>query len=316
MYFAGPFKGAPLSLVAITPALAGPYDYGTQVVRVALHVDPLTAQVKAISDTVPAIIGGVPIRMRSIQVNIDRPNFTINPTSCAAMSVNSQGIGDQGTIADFSSYFHAVNCRSLPFKPTMAIRQLGRRKETHRTGNPRLQFDLRTRPGDANVKAITVTLSRAYAIDQTHLGNICSEKELAATECAGRQPMGEAFTATPLLDQPISGLAYAVSGSGGLPRLAFILNGQVKLVPRADTKTVDGRLTTTVPVVPDAPIGHFRLKLFGGKQDYLVNTRDVCRRTPVIDVDFVGQNDKTRSQKIKVKAPCGKGKARAKHRHR
>ena len=29
MYLAGPFKGAPLSLVAITPALAGPYDYGT-----------------------------------------------------------------------------------------------------------------------------------------------------------------------------------------------------------------------------------------------------------------------------------------------
>ena len=29
-----------------------------------------------------AIIGGIPIRMRSIQVNIDKPNFTINPTNC------------------------------------------------------------------------------------------------------------------------------------------------------------------------------------------------------------------------------------------
>ncbi len=106
MYLAGPFKGAPLSLVAVTPALAGPYDYGTQVVRVALHIDPLTAQVRAVSDTVPSIIGGVPIRMRTIQVNIDRPNFTINPTNCSRFDVGSEGIGDQGTVAHFVSPLH------------------------------------------------------------------------------------------------------------------------------------------------------------------------------------------------------------------
>src|SRR4029077_19726106 len=83
IYMAGPFQGAPLSLVAITPALAGPYDYGTVVVRVALHIDPLAAHVIADSETVPSIIGGIPIRMRSIQVNIDKPSFMINPTNCS-----------------------------------------------------------------------------------------------------------------------------------------------------------------------------------------------------------------------------------------
>ena len=91
MYLAGPFKGAPLSLVVITPAVAGPYDYGTQVVRVALHVDPLDAHVSAVSDTLPSIIGGVPIRMRTIKVNIDKPNFMINPTNCGPSSIDSQG---------------------------------------------------------------------------------------------------------------------------------------------------------------------------------------------------------------------------------
>ena len=117
---------APLSLAAITPALAGPYDYGVVVVRVALYVDPRTAQVSAISDTVPQIIGGVPIRMRSIQVNIDRPKFTINPTNCSNFSVDSEGIGDQGTVAVFSSFFHAVNCRYLDFKPKMTVKQIGK----------------------------------------------------------------------------------------------------------------------------------------------------------------------------------------------
>jgi hypothetical protein len=312
MYLAGPLKGAPLSVVAVTPALAGPYDYGVVVVRVALHVDPLTAQVFAASDTVPSIIGGVPIRMRSIQVNIDRPNFTINPTNCSPFSVNSQGIGDQGTVTNFSSYFHAVNCGRLAFKPKMAIRRLGGPKAAKRAKNPAVQFDLRTRPGDANIKSLSVTLSHAFEIDQRHLGNICSEKELAEKQCAGRTPIGKASTTTPLLDQPLTGPVYAVSGGGGLPRLAFILNGQVNLVPRAETTTVNGRLKTTVPVVPDAPIGHFRLNVFGGKTGYLITTRDVCVHPPVTKVDYEAQSGKSYSEKVKLKASCGKSKARHK----
>jgi hypothetical protein len=313
MYLSGPLKGAPLSLAAVTPALAGPYDYGVVVVRVALHIDPLTAQVTAISDTVPSIIGGIPIRMRSIQVNIDRPSFAINPTNCDALSVDSQGIGDQGTVTDFSSYFNTINCATLPFKPKMTVRQIGRRN-TVRARNPQMQFDLRTRPGDANIKSISVTLSHAFEIDQRHLGNICSEKELAATQCAGRTPIGKAVTTTPLLDQPLSGPAYAVSGSGGLPRLAFVLNGQVNLVPRADTKTTaGGQLKTTVPVVPDAPIGHFRLTVFGGKAGYLINTRDICAHTPVTKIDYTAQNGKTRSEAVKLKASCDK-KSKARHK--
>jgi hypothetical protein len=250
--------------------------------------------------------------MRSIQVNIDRPNFTINPTNCSPMSVDSQGIGDQGTVTDFSSYFHAVNCRALAFKPRMTVRQLGTRGDTRRARDPKLRFDLWTRPGDANIKSLSVTLPTAYAIDQTHLGNLCSEKELAAEQCAGRQAIGEASTTTPLLDQPLSGLAYAVSGSGGLPKLAFILDGQVKLIPRAETATVKGRLQTTVPVVPDAPVGHFQLRLFGGKRGYLVNTRNVCAKLPAIEVSYVSQNGKTRKETPMVKAPCGKKKSHAK----
>jgi hypothetical protein len=319
IFLAGPLNGAPLSIAVITPALAGPYDYGTIVVRVALNIDPQTAQVRALSDRVPLIVGGIPIRMRSIQVNIDKPNFTINPTNCSAMSVDSQGIGDQGTVTDFSSYFQAVNCVTLPFKPAMTVRQVG--KGTQRATNPQMQFDLRTRPGDANIKSLSVILSSAFAIDQRHLGNICSEKELNEKQCAGRTPIGKASTTTPLLDKPLSGPVYAVSGSGGLPKLAFILNGQVNLVPRAETKTIvkkgAGQLQTTVPVVPDAPIGHFHLTVFGGKSGYLVNTRSLCGKTPGTTINYVAQNGKTYSENVKVKASCGKKKkARAKRHYR
>lgn len=152
--------------------------------------------------------------------------------------------------------------------------------------------------------------------DQRHLGNICSEKELIATKCVGRQPVGTVKTETPLLEKPLEGPAYAVSGYGGLPRLAFILDGQVNLLPRADTETVkDGRLRTTVPVIPDAPIGHFSLTLFGGKQGYLVNTRSICAHVPVTEVSYVAQNGKTFVQKVKVKTPCGKTARLKRHHH-
>ena len=309
MYMAGPFKGAPLSLVAITPVIAGPYDYGVVVVRVALHVDSLTAQVKAVSDTVPSIIGGIPIRMRSIQVNLDRDDFILNPTNCAPMAVASQGIGDQGTVADFSSYFQASDCAELPFKPRMTVTQKGGGKL--RSNNPSLEFHLRTRPGDANVKSVSVILSKAFAIDQRHLGNLCSEAELAAKQCAGRQAIGTAVTHTPLLDGPLAGPVYAVSGKGGLPRLAFVLNGQVPLVPRGKSSSVkDGALKTVVPTVPDAPIGDFRLTLFGGKQGYLVNTRSLCAHPVVSTVEYAAQNGSKLTQKVKAQSRCGKPKKR------
>ena len=200
----------------------------------------------------------------------------------------------------------------------MTVRQLGGRKDTRRAKNPQLQFDLRTRPGDANIKSLSVTLSHAFEIDQRHLGNICSEKELAEKQCAGRTPIGKATTTTPLLDQPLSGPGLrGLRLAAACRSLAFILNGQVNLVPRAETKTTSGgQLKTTVPVVPDAPIGHFRLTVFGGKTGYLINTRDICAHTPVTKIAYTAQNGKTRTEAVKLKAACGKKKARAKRHHR
>jgi len=316
LYLAGPLKGGPLSLVAITPAIAGPYDYGNVVVRVALHVDPITAQVSAESERMPQIIGGIPIRMRSIQVNIDRPNFTINPTNCSIFSVDSQGIGDQATVTDFSSYFHAVNCARLGFEPKMAVGLLGGKKQTRRGQNPALHFDLWTREGDANLKRLAVTLPKAFAIDQRHLGNICSRSELASKRCAGRQAIGNVRVDTPLLDQPLVGPAYAVSGFGKLPHVVFLLDGQVTIMPEAESSSVRGGfLKTVVPVIPDAPVGHFSFDLFGGKQGYLVNTRNICGSQTVVRVSYLAQSERRHSQQVAVGTKC-RSKARHKAAHR
>jgi hypothetical protein len=259
----------------------------------------------AVSEKVPEIIGGIPIRMRSIEVHIDKPNFMINPTNCNPFSVVSEGIGNQGTNAVFSSPFQAVNCFSLPFSPRMSVKQIGKRGVS-RSKDPALQFDMTTRPGDANIKSVTVTLPNSFEIDQRHLSNICSKTQLESEQCAGRAAIGTVSTKTPLLEKPLEGKAYAVSGYGGLPHVAFVLNGQVSLIPQAESTSIgNGHLRTEVPVVPDAPIGHFRLNLYGGSKGYLVNTRNLCAGPAVVQVRFVGQNGKVVNRNLRTKTACG-----------
>ncbi len=293
--------------MTITPALAGPYDYGTVVIRVALHVDPTDAHVTADSEIVPEIIGGIPLRLRSIQVNIERERFMINPTNCSEFHTISEGVGDQGTAVSFTSPFIAANCATLPFNPKMTISQLGGRKATQRGKEPSLQFNLNTQAGDANIKSVAVTLPRAFEIDQSHLGNLCSKVQLEEDHCAGRQPIGTVTDETPLLEAPLQGLAYAVTGLGGgrLPHVVFILGGQVTVMPEGESVTVNnGELRTTIATVPDVPIGHFRFTLYGGRQGYLSNTQSLCGSPVVSTVEIDGQNGKNLIEHVKAKTAC------------
>jgi hypothetical protein len=155
-----------------------------------------------------------------------------------------------------------------------------------------------------------VTLPKAFAIDQRHLGNICAKSQLEAELCKGRQPLGHAWVKTPLLDEPLKGPAYAVSGYGKLPHVVFILDGQVRIIPQAESSSVKGHLKTVVPVVPDAPIGHFRLTLLGRDKGYLVNTRSLCAAPAVTKVSYTAQSGRRLTQRVRTKTACGKGKAK------
>ncbi len=232
----------------------------------------------------------------------------INPTNCSEFHTVSEGVGDQGAAVSFSSPFQAVDCETLPFTPKLTITQLGGRKATKQGKEPSLQFDLNTNPGDANIKSVAVTLPKAFEIDQAHLGNLCDRAELAADQCKGKAAIGTVKDETPLLEHPLEGPAYAVSGFGGsggsvLPHVVFILDGQVTVMPEGESTTIaGGELKTVIPTVPDVPIGHFRLTLFGGKQGYLENTQSLCGRPTVTKVEIDAQNGSAVSQRVKTKA--------------
>jgi hypothetical protein len=224
-------------------------------------------------------------------------------------------VGDQGTAVSFSSPFIAVNCSTLPFEPRMTVTQLGSRKSTHRAQDPSLRFELNAREGDANLKSVAVTLPTAWEVDERHLGNLCAKSELESDRCAGRAAIGAVKDVTPLLEAPLQGPAYAVSGYGKLPHLAFILAGQVTIVPEAmSSATKKGALRTVVPVIPDAPVGAFELTLYGGKRGYISNTRSLCAKPPVTTVQYTAQSGKRLTQKVKAKTACHVHKTKRHHK--
>ena len=111
-YLAGPYKGAPMSVAVITPAVAGPFDLGTVVVRNALFVDPETAQGHVVSDPFPKILDGVPLKLRSIEVKLDRPDFTLNPTNCSPLGIEAKVTSTDGASASPSNAFQASGLQS------------------------------------------------------------------------------------------------------------------------------------------------------------------------------------------------------------
>ena len=87
VFLEGRYGDAPFSLRVVVPAKAGPFDLGEVVVRQKIYVDPIDAHVTVVSDPIPTIVAGVPVRLQRLDVSVDKPRFIINPTSCAAKAI-------------------------------------------------------------------------------------------------------------------------------------------------------------------------------------------------------------------------------------
>lgn len=314
VYLAGPYKGAPLSLAVVTPAVAGPFDLGTVVVRAALHVNPRTAQVTVASDPLPTILQGIPLDVRSVAVDADRPNFTRNPTNCEPMAVGGEAIGLSGQVAPLLSPFRVGGCRGLDFAPRLALRLKG---GTRRAENPKLIATLTAQEGEANIARAAVRLPRSSFLDQSHIRTICTRVQFAAEACPKGSIYGRATAITPLLDYPLTGPVYLRSSDNPLPDLVVDLRGpahqpiRIELAGRTDS--VKGALRNTFDFVPDAPVTKFRLELFGGKRGLVVNSRDICARRYFAAAGFNGQNGKKANLRPRVMNDCGRKARSSKH---
>ncbi|HEY0129898.1 MAG TPA: hypothetical protein VGB57_00725, partial [Allosphingosinicella sp.] len=287
VYLTGPYKGAPYGLSVQVPAQAGPFNLGIVKVRQALHVNPITASVRAVSDPLPTIVKGVPVRIRGVQVEIDRSQFTFNPTGCESESIGARLTSAAGAIFNTSSPFRAVDCKDLGFEPKLSFRLKG---ETHRSAHPAVTATLKARKGDANIGKAVVTLPKTQFLAQEHIRTICTRVQWAAETCPKAAIYGYAKAWTPLLDKPLEGPVYLRSSSNELPDLVADLNGQIEIDLAGRIDSVRQRMRTTFWAVPDAPVSKFVLTMQGGRKGLLVNNTELCRAKPRARAEFTGHN--------------------------
>lgn len=309
-YLAGPYKGAPLSLLTITPAVAGPFDLGVVTNRAALYIDPETAQIHAITDPLPQIIQGIPVNVRSIAATLDRPNFSLNPTSCDPMAVLGSATSALGQLASLSSPFQVGGCKALKFAPKVSLRLKG---GTTRGKHPALRavVSYPKAEGYANIASAQVTLPRGEFIENTHFKTICTRVQFALDQCPKGSVYGKAKAFTPLLDGALTGPVYLRSSNHELPDLVVALDGQVEVdvAGRVDTGK-NGGLRNTFEAAPDAPVSKFILEMQGGKKGLLVNSENICRKPQRAIVHFTAQNGKVFDAKPLVKNDCKAKKGR------
>jgi hypothetical protein len=313
-YLAGPYKGAPMSVAVITPAVAGPFDLGTVVSRNALFINPETAQGHVVSDPLPTIIDGVPLRLRSIDVNLDRPSFTLNPTNCSPLAITAKLTSTDGATATPSNRFQASNCGVLGFAPKLKLSLKG---STKHAGHPALRAVLTYPKGSyANIASAQVNLPHSEFIDQGNLNKTCTKPVLLAGNCPASSIYGNVRAWTPLLDKPLEGPVYLVGGYGyKLPALVAELNGQIKvlLVGKVDSGPNHG-IRNTFEAVPDAPVERFELNLKGGpKYSLLENSENLCAKPQKAIASFTAQNGVTLKTKPTIANDCGKKKHHKKH---
>jgi hypothetical protein len=312
-YLAGPYKKAPLSLVIITPVLTAGYDLGNVLTRAAIEVNPATAQVTTVSDPLPQIFAGVPLRLRQIFVNLNRPGFALNPTNCDPFAVDATLGGDEGAQASLSNHFQVANCASLPYQPDLSLKLSG---GVRRRGHPAIHVVFQAKPGEANTKSLSLALPKGELLDNAHIKSPCTRAQFTVDHCPPGSILGHAEALSPLLGQPLEGPVYLATGFGHkLPDLIIALRGQLDFNLDARIDTVNGgSLRTTIDAAPDVPVSSVTLDLAGGPKGLIQNSRTLCDTPKRAALSMTGQNGKTLTKSVPLQAACG-SKSKSPKRH-
>ena len=292
VYLTGPYDGAPFGILTDTPAEAGPFNLGHVVVRSTITIDPNTAAVTVTTPTLPQIVSGVPLRLREIHVDVNKPGFMVNPTNCNEQQVSATLGGLQGANASVSSKFGITGCKNLPFHPNFTA---STQAHTSKLGGASLNVKITYPQGAyANIAQTVTALPAQLPSRLETLQKACVDTVFEANPaaCPEGSVVGMAIAHTPVLNQALAGPAYLVShGGAAFPDLELVLQGEgVKVVLDGQTDIKKGITKTTFNAVPDSPVETFELSLPEGPHSVLAANGNLCAQPLSLPTELVGQN--------------------------
>jgi hypothetical protein len=309
-YLGGPYKGAPFSLALVLDAAIGPFDFGTEVTRAAVRVDRTTARVSIETDSLPREIEGIPVRFRTIGLDIDRPGFLRNPTSCEPAAVEISVRSVTGAVSRASNPFAVSGCDSLRFRPELAMR-LTNKAQLHANGDPGMRIGIRARGQNlTNTKGADIALPGYLRLNSASKREICARQAAIEGRCQALSKVGTATGHMPMLDGRLEGTIHLVQPEGkGPPELWTTIDSTgVRFDIHGKLSNRDGRVHTNLVDLPDAPMTDLSLQLKGGKHGILSLKSNPCApkaRRARATVAFEGQNRAYRIEREAIEG-CGR----------
>jgi hypothetical protein len=336
VYLTGPYCGegrtsplpaqrcAPFGLSIVTNAVAGPFNLGLVVVRSRIDVDPSTSRLTVTTDeagpyAIPQILDGVPLRLRRVTVNIDRPNFIFNPTNCSAERMEATISGTQGARTQVSSPFVVGGCKSLAFKPTFKAYTSAKTSRARGASlDVRLSYPANSVGSEANVARVKVALPKKLPSRLSTLQQACPAAKFQANPalCPKASIVGVVKASTPVLPVGLSGPVYFVSHGGeSFPSLVVVLQGDNVRVDLTGSTFINEHTnvtTSTFKTLPDVPVHTFELYLPEGRYSALAATANLCKLAGKLKMptQFVAQNGARFNQSTNIVVTgCRKAKA-------
>ncbi len=306
-YLTGPYKDAPYGLALVFDSAIGPFDLGKMVVRGTIEVDSRSGQVSVQTNPLPTSIEGMPVRLQTLGLDLDRPGFVHNPTSCAPKQLGASLRSTAGARASASFPFRVRGCTGLRFRPAFAL-ALRERGELHRGGRPGLRIASVVPRGDANIASAEIELPRLLRLDASELPALCARREAERDRCPRAARVGTASARTPLLGAPMQGEVYAVQPKGGgSPDIWAALAGSgLEVTLRGETEVRKGRVVTELTDLPDFTLSSFALRFGGGERGVFELRRSPCARRagrPMAPLAVAGQNGATVESREPLRLP-------------
>ncbi|MFT3864024.1 MAG: hypothetical protein QM729_07105 [Solirubrobacterales bacterium] len=303
VYLTGPYGDAPFGLAVVIRGQAGPIDLGTVVVRSHLYVDQKTLALRIASEPLPQIVGGIPLRTRSINITLDKPEFIINPSTCGTGEITGTAVSAGGASHALSTPFSVLGCNGLHFSPHI--------KASSGAGGTRLGkgagLEVRITDGGATkapLGTVSVTLPRQLRPRLSTIQKACLPGGASPeTACGAESKVGTASIVTPALAQPLTGDAYLVAHGGkAKPTLTLLLHGG------GITQQLEGTLTisksdivkATFSNLPDIPIDELSLSLPRGPHSMLGATGSLCAQPLKLAYGFTDQSGRAISSRSRI----------------
>jgi hypothetical protein len=275
VYITGPYGGAPFGLSIVNPVKAGPFDLEHDtanpaqdpacdclVVRAKIEVNPRTAELTITTDpsgphAIPHLIDGIPVQIKKVNVLVNRPNFTFNPTSCSPLSMTGAITGVEGASSPVSVPFQATNCAVLRFEPKAQVSTAAKPSKANgsslafKIAYPKGAMGSQSWFNEAKFDIPKQLPARLTTIQKACLAAVFETNPAA---CPAASLIGHAIVHTQVLPVPLTGPVYFVSyGATKFPDAVLVLQGYGVTVDLHGETFINNKTGVTSATFRDTP---------------------------------------------------------------